>query len=113
MSNRENGAKGGRATAAKHDADWREQRSRHAGLACAARYGSDFYKRIRDLRAQLRGIAEWKRRKRTQKLRELLWQQGDPGIQRLVEVTQSPAERFRQKILVASNVAMEGSASQK
>lgn len=63
IANRLNGARGGRATAAKHDEEWRAQRAERGGVAVRNRYGSDYYSYIRKLRKTNKGWPKGKSRK--------------------------------------------------
>lgn len=49
--NRKNGKLGGEKTAEIHGAAFKEERARAGGQTCLMRYGRDFYKSIRALRA--------------------------------------------------------------
>jgi hypothetical protein len=49
--NRKNGSKGGQQTAKVLDADALEKRAVNGGTACLLRYGRDFYRSIRAMRA--------------------------------------------------------------
>ena len=66
LANRENGRKGGMATADKYTAEWRIARSRKGGETTRDMYSVDFYRHINEQRRQKHGWPQGKLRKAVQ-----------------------------------------------
>lgn len=76
-SNRENGRRGGIATAKKHGDAFCQARAEKAGLTVKARYGSGFYSHLAKLRKTNRG---WPKNKQRKVIKQ------DPVLQNMLEI---------------------------
>jgi general stress protein YciG len=86
LINRQNGRKGGLATAKNHSEEWLKERGRRGGITTTALYSSDYFRHLNSQRKIRNGWPQGKMRKAVAKVQEAVRNMGlAPESERILQ----------------------------